>query len=38
MAGSDPLTEAWAREHHSGPDDWTLPPEIAHALHDADDD
>jgi hypothetical protein len=38
MAGSDPLTEAWARQHHSGPDDWTLPPAIAQALHDADDD
>ncbi len=38
MAGSDPLTEAWARQHHSGPDDWTLPPDIAQALHEADDD
>ena len=38
MAGSDPLTEAWTRQHHSPPDDWTLPADIAQALHDADDD
>ena len=38
MAGSDPLTEAWARQHHSSPEDWTLPPEIAEVLHEADDD
>ncbi|HVN52243.1 MAG TPA: hypothetical protein VMT43_12455 [Acidimicrobiales bacterium] len=38
MAGSDPLTEAWARQHHSPPEDWTLPPEIAEVLHEADDD
>jgi hypothetical protein len=38
IAGSDPLTEAWAREHHLHPDDWTLPPHVAQALKDADDD
>ncbi|MCX7621371.1 MAG: hypothetical protein N2037_11075 [Acidimicrobiales bacterium] len=38
MAGSDPLTEAWAREHHSPPKSWTLPRHIAQALKDADDD
>jgi len=38
MAGSDPLTEAWAREHHSPAEDWTIPVELAQALKDADDD
>lgn len=38
MAGSDPLTEAWAREHHLPEDRWTVPPEIGRALKDADDD
>ncbi|MEY2475291.1 MAG: hypothetical protein QOG87_606 [Actinomycetota bacterium] len=38
MAGSDPLTVAWSREHHLPPDRWTLPPGIAHALKAADDD
>ena len=38
MAGSDPLTEAWAREHHLPPDEWTIDPVAAQALHDADDD
>ena len=38
MAGSDPLTVAWAREHHSPPGDWTVPMEIAEALKAADDD
>jgi hypothetical protein len=38
MAGSDPLTEAWAREHHRSPDHWTIDPEIAAALKAADDD
>lgn len=38
MAGSDPLTEAWAREHHSPEPDWTIPIDVAHALKDADDD
>lgn len=38
VAGSDPLTVAWAREHHLTPDRWTLDPTLAAALHDADDD
>jgi hypothetical protein len=38
LAGSDPLTVAWAREHHLPAEEWTLPPAIAHALKAADDD
>ena len=38
MAGSDPLTVAWAREHHHPETDWTLDITIARALKDADDD
>ena len=38
MARSDPLTSAWAREHHLPEDQWTLPPAIARVLKDADDD
>ena len=38
LAGSDPLTVTWAREHHLPQEEWTLPPAIAHALKDADDD
>jgi len=38
MAGSDPLTEAWAREHHLPEDEWTVPVEIGEALKAADDD
>lgn len=38
MAGSDPLTEAWAREHHLDPADWTVPTHIGEALKAADDD
>jgi len=37
-AGSDPLTVAWAAEHHLPPDRWSLPPDVAAALHAADDD
>lgn len=37
-AGADPLTVAWAREHHLPPERWTLPPAIAAALKAADDD
>lgn len=37
-AGSDPLTSAWAREHHSPEHAWTLDPEVGAALKDADDD
>lgn len=38
MAGSDPLTVAWAAEHHLPPEEWTIDPDIAHVLHDVDDD
>ncbi len=38
MAGSDPLTEAWTREHHLPEDEWTIPREIGEALKAADDD
>ena len=38
LAGSDPLTVAWAREHHLPPDQWTLPRPLADALKSADDD
>ena len=38
LAGSNPLTVAWAREHHLPEEDWTLPPGVARALKAADDD
>jgi hypothetical protein len=38
LAGSDPLTVAWAREHHLPRDRWTVPVEVADALKAADDD
>ena len=38
MAGSDPLTVAWTREHHLPESEWSLEPAIAHALKAADDD
>lgn len=38
MAGSDPFTETWAREHHHPEDACTLDSELANALRDADDD
>ncbi|MCU1496922.1 MAG: hypothetical protein JWM47_875 [Acidimicrobiales bacterium] len=38
MAGSAPLTVAWAAEHHLRPEDWTVPLELGHALKAADDD
>lgn len=37
-AGSDPLTVAWAREHHLDPGRWSLTPVVATALKAADDD
>lgn len=37
-AGSDPVTVAWAAQHHLAPGGWSLPPEIASALKSADDD
>lgn len=38
LAGSDPLTVAWTREHHAAPDTWTIPRPVAEALKTADDD
>ena len=38
IAGSDPLTVAWTREHHRPESEWTLDPHIASALKAADDD
>jgi hypothetical protein len=38
LAGSDPLTVAWTREHHRPESEWTLPPSISAALKAADDD
>ncbi len=38
MADADPLTSAWAREHHLPEEQWTVPVEIGRALRDADDD
>jgi hypothetical protein len=38
IAGSDPLTVAWAREHHLPPEGWTVPEPLAQALKSADDD
>lgn len=37
-ADADPLTVAWARQHHLPPEDWTLPADLAAALKAADDD
>ncbi|HSH58559.1 MAG TPA: HD domain-containing protein [Acidimicrobiales bacterium] len=38
QAGSDPLTVAWAREHHRPPEGWTVPAATGRALKAADDD
>lgn len=38
MAGSDPLTVAWAREHHHPEDDWSVPLDLGRTLKEADDD
>jgi hypothetical protein len=38
MAGSDPLTETWTREHHRPADQWTIDPVVAQVLKDCDDD
>ena len=38
MAGADPLTEAWTREHHLPREQWTVEPRVADALKAADDD
>ena len=37
-AGADPLTSAWAREHHLPERDWTVPTEVATVLKACDDD
>lgn len=38
MAGSHPLTVAWAREHHLPAEEWTVPRRLGEALKAADDD
>lgn len=38
MAGSDALTVAWAREHHQPESDWSIEPDIARVLREADAD
>jgi len=38
QAGADPVTVAWAREHHRPEGHWTVPVEVGRALRDADDD
>jgi hypothetical protein len=38
QAGSDPLTIAWAREHHLPEGAWTVEPQLGAALKAADDD
>ena len=38
MAGSDPLTVSWAREHHRPPEQWTIDHRVASVLEAADDD
>lgn len=38
QAGADPLTVAWAREHHRPEGAWTVPLAVGRALRDADDD
>ena len=38
IAGSDPLTEAWTREHHKPADQWTISPKLAQVLKECDDD
>lgn len=37
-AGADPLTVAWARQHHRPPSAWTVPENVGRALRAADDD
>lgn len=38
LAGSDPLTVAWAREHHLPEGAWTVPMPVATVLKASDDD
>lgn len=37
-AGADPLTVAWAREHHRPETGWSVPVAVGRTLRDADDD
>ena len=37
LAGSDPLTVAWALEHHEPPEAWTIPLELGEVLAAADE-
>jgi hypothetical protein len=37
-AGADPLTVAWAGEHHRPEAAWSVPVEVGRVLRDADDD
>ena len=38
LAGSAPLTVAWAREHHLPAERWTVPADLGEILKTADDD
>ena len=38
LAGSNPITVAWAREHHLPAADWTVPEPLATALKVVDDE
>jgi hypothetical protein len=38
LAGSEPLTSSWAREHHLPAEQWSVPADIGAALKAADDD
>lgn len=38
LAGSDPITSSWAREHHLPAEQWSVPPDLGAALKAADDD
>lgn len=38
LAGADPLTVAWAREHHLREERWSIPVRVGSVLRDADDD
>lgn len=38
LAGSDPLTVAWAREHHLREEAWTVPVDVGRVLKACDDD
>jgi hypothetical protein len=38
LAGADPLTVAWAKEHHLPPEQWSVDRRVGDALKAADDD